>query len=109
MEAMRLALDLGVDIHAANDNSETVMHLAASRNRVEAIRFLADQGAGIEVWNKENQHGSTPLAIAVGYLRPGRFRPQPEAEAAIRELMMAAGLTPPTTFDMEEVTPVYQD
>ena len=108
VEAMRLALDLGVDIHAANDNGETVMHLAASRNQVAAIRFLADQGAGIEVWKKENQHGSTPLAIAAGYLRPGRFRPQPEAEAAIRELMMAAGLTPPTTFDIEEVTPVYQ-
>ena len=95
LEAMRLALDLGVDIDAVNNNGETAMHSAAYKNRPEPIKLLADKGAGIEVWNRENKYGSTPLAIAVGYRRPRRFRPQPEAEAAIREVMMAAGVTPP--------------
>ena len=39
--------------------------------------------------------GSTPLAIAVGYRGPRSFRPQPNAEAAIRKVMIAAGVDPP--------------
>ena len=95
LATMDLALDLGVNIDAVNHNAETAMHLAAYRDRPEIIKFLAEKGAGIEVWNRENKYGSTPLAIAVGYRRPRSFRPQPEAEAAIREVMIAAGVTPP--------------
>ena len=95
LAAMQLALDLGVDIDAVNHNGETAMHSAAYKNRADIIKFLADKGAGIEVWNRENKYGSTPLAIAAGYRGPRSFRPQPEAEAAIREVMMAAGVTPP--------------
>ncbi len=95
LAAMRLTLDLGVDIDAVRHNGETAMHVAAYKNRPEIIKFLADKGADIEVWNRENKYGSTPLAIAVGYRRPRSFRPQPEAEAAIREAMIAAGVTPP--------------
>ncbi len=95
LAAMQLTLDLGVDIDAVNHNGETAMHSAAYKNRAEAIKLLADKGAGIEVWNRENKYGSTPLAIAAGYRRPRSFRPQPKAEAAIREVMIAAGVTPP--------------
>ena len=95
LQAMQLALDLGVDIDAVDYNGETAMHSAAYRNRPETIKLLAHKGAAIDIWNRENKNGSTPLAIAVGYRRPRSFRPQPEAEAAIREVMMAAGVTPP--------------
>ena len=95
LAVMRLALDLGVDIDAVDDNGETAMHAAAYKNRADPIKLLAEKGARIEIWNRENRYGSTPLAIAVGYRRPRSFRPQPEAEAAIREVMSAAGVTPP--------------
>ena len=84
---------LGIDIDAVDSNGETAIHRAAYRNRGDAIRFLARKGANIEVWNKENNDGLTPLAIAVGYRR-GTFRPNPEAEAAVREVMMAEGISP---------------
>ena len=73
LAAMQLALDLGIDIDAVDDNGETAMHAAAYKNRPETIKFLADKGAAIEVWNRENKHGSTPFAIAVGYRRPPKF------------------------------------
>ena len=95
LEAIKLTLDLGADIDAVNSNGETAMHSAAYKNRPEPIKLLAEKGASIEVWNRENKYGSTPLAIAVGYRGRRSFRPQPEAEAAIREVMIAAGLTPP--------------
>jgi ankyrin repeat protein len=95
VRTMELALSAGVDINAVDDQGETAMHAAAYRNRAEPIRLLAAKGADIRVWNRANKNGSTPLALAAGY-RGGRiFRPQPEAEAAIREVMLAAGLSPP--------------
>ena len=95
LQTIGLLLDLGVDIDAVDANGETAMHAAAYNDRPEPIKLLAAKGARIEVWNRKNKHGATPLAIATGYHRPGRFRPQPKAEAAIREVMIAAGVTPP--------------
>ena len=99
LQAMEMLLDLGIDINAVDNNGETAMHMAAYSNRADAIRFLARKSADIEVWNQENKYGWTPLAVAVGYRR-ATFRPNPEAEAAVREVMMAEGITPP-----EKVTP----
>lgn len=95
LQAIELLLELGVEIDAVDDNGETAMHAAAYKNRPEPIKLLAARGASIEIWNQTNKHGSTPLAIAAGYRGQGSFRPQPDAEAAIREIMVAAGVVPP--------------
>jgi hypothetical protein len=58
------------------------------------VKLLVARGARIDVWNKPNRFGWTPLAIAVGY-RFGNFKPSAETEAAIRQVMLAAGVTPP--------------
>ena len=97
LEAIELLLDLGVAIDAVDKNGDTVMHAAAYRDRSEPIKLLAAMGASVEVWNRKNKQGSTPLAIAAGYRGPRSFRPQPKAEAAIREVMAAAGLHVPET------------
>jgi hypothetical protein len=72
------------------------MHAAAYKNLPKVVKLLAAKGAGIDHWNSPNRFGWTPLAIAVGY-RFGNFKPSPETEAAIREVMLAAGVTPPKT------------
>jgi ankyrin repeat protein len=97
LEAVRVALDLGADVNAADTNGETAMHAAAYKNLPKVVRFLAANGARIELWNRNDKFGWTPLAIAVGY-RFGNFKPAPETEAAIREVMIAAGVTPPKTI-----------
>jgi ankyrin repeat protein len=94
LEAAQLALDLGADINAVDANGETAMHGAAYKNLPQVVKLLAAKGAKIDVWNKNDKWEWTPLAIAVGY-RFGNFKPSAETEAAIREVMIAAGVTPP--------------
>jgi ankyrin repeat protein len=96
LEAVQVALDLGADINAVDNNGETAMHAAAYKNLPKVVKFLASKGARIETWNRPDKFGWTPLAIAVGY-RFGNFKPSPDTEAAVREMMIAAGVTPPKT------------
>ncbi|HKB11048.1 MAG TPA: ankyrin repeat domain-containing protein [Vicinamibacterales bacterium] len=94
LEACQVALELGNDIDAIDKNGETAMHAAAYKNLPKVVQFLASKGAKIDIWNKPDKFGWTPLAIAVGY-RFGNFKPSPETEASIRDVMIAAGVTPP--------------
>jgi ankyrin repeat protein len=96
LEAVQVALDLGADVNAVDNNGETAMHAAAFKNLPKVVKFLAAKGAKIDLWNRPDKFGWTPLAIAVGY-RFGNFKPSPETEAAVREVMIAAGVTPPKT------------
>ncbi len=95
LEAMQVALDHGADINAVDKNGETAMHGAAYKNLPEAVKFLAAKGARIDVWNKRNVHGWTPLTIARGY-RFGNFKPSAVTVAAVEQVMLSAGVIPPT-------------
>jgi ankyrin repeat protein len=90
--AMQAALDLGADLDAVDNHGETAMHGAAYKNSPEAVQFLADQGAKIEVWNQKDKYGWTPLAIATGY-RFGNFKPSAETVAVLKKVMTAAGVS----------------
>jgi hypothetical protein len=96
LDAVQVALGLGADVNAVDNNGETAMHAAAYKNLPNVVKLLAARGARIDRWNRPNKFGWTPLAIAVGY-RFGNFKPSPETEAAVREMMIAAGVTPPKT------------
>ncbi len=94
LEAVQVALDLGADINAVNLNGETAMHGAAYKNLPAVVELLAAKGAKIELWNKKNKFGWTPLLIAQGF-RFGNFKPSPTTMAAFEKVMLAAGVTPP--------------
>lgn len=95
VEALQAALDLGADPNAVDNNGETAMHAAAYKNSPEAVLFLASHGAKIEIWNKKNTHGWTPLTIAEGY-RFGNFKPSFVTIDAFHKVMTAAGVPIPT-------------
>jgi len=96
LEAAQLALDLGGDVNAVDANGETAMHGAAYKNLPKVVQFLTDKGAKIETWNRKNKYGWTPLLIAEGH-RPGNFKPSAETIAALHHVMLAAGVSPPTS------------
>ena len=63
VEAIRICLDKGSDVNAANDRGDTPMHAAAQRGADQIVQFLADHGAKLDVKNKS---GRTPLDLALG-------------------------------------------
>ncbi|HKS35779.1 MAG TPA: ankyrin repeat domain-containing protein [Verrucomicrobiae bacterium] len=95
LEAAQLLLKLGADINAVDANGETAMHGAALKNLPKVVQFLADNGAKVEIWNRKNSFGSTPLMFAQGY-RPGNFKPSFETIDAVQRVMLAAGVALPT-------------
>ena len=74
MEALKYCLELGADVNAVEKRKGfTALHGAASRGDNEMVRFLVDQGAKVDVVNKD---GNSPADMAFG---PSRFFiPSPE-------------------------------
>ena len=70
MEGVRLCVEHGADLNAANDAGQTALHVAAAQRGDEFIRFLVKRGARLDA--KDTQ-GHTPLDVALG-LGGGRGR-----------------------------------
>ena len=87
LEAVKYAFELGGDVNAVDDNAETAMHGAAYKHFPSVVRFLSEHGAKVEVWNRKNKEGWTPLVIAEGVRRANNVHFSEETAAAIREAM----------------------
>ena len=74
MEALKYCLELGADVNAVETRKGyTALHGAASRGDIEMVQFLVDQGAKVDVVNKD---GNSVADMAFG---PSRFFiPSPE-------------------------------
>lgn len=90
LEAVKVALELGGDLQAVDANGETVMHGAAYKHAPSVVRYLAERGARLDVWNRPNKRGWTPLTIAEGVQRGMNIISSPVTAAAIREVMDSA-------------------
>ncbi len=89
LEAVKIALELGNDLNAVDNNGETAMHGAALKHAPSVVRYLAERGARMDVWNRPDKRGWTPLKIAEGVQRGMNIISSPVTEAAIREVMKA--------------------
>ena len=93
LAAVKLALELGGDVAAVDDDGNTALHGAATRGANELVQFLVDRGARLDVTNKR---GWTPLTIADGVMLGGTFKRQPASAVLLRRLMNEG---PRTTAD----------
>ena len=92
LDAVQLALKLGGNPNAVDKNGETAMHGAASKHAPSVVRFLADAGASVEIYNHKNKEGYTPLEITQGIQRSMSIIRSAATEAAIRQVMSRAGV-----------------
>ena len=91
LEVLDVALELGGDVNATNDDGDTPMHGAAWRGANEIILRLVEEGAELHV---ENKRGFTPLQIANGEEegRVANINVRPWTVALLQDLLKERGL-----------------
>jgi len=62
-ESVAVALEVGVEVNAADAEGNTALHVAARRRLDTVVQFLVDNGADV---NAENAAGQRPLTLATG-------------------------------------------
>jgi uncharacterized protein len=111
LEAVKMCLDLGIDVNAVDDQGRTALHGAAHKGRTDVIEVLVDHGANLEAHDFGSRdtfagamkgHTWIPLDWARGLVRVGvqSAIAHPEAEKLLVKLMTDRGLPippPPTS------------
>jgi len=112
LEAVKMCLDLGIDVNAVDSDGRTALHGAAHKGRVPVIQALVDRGAKLDAHDfgsrdtsnpNQKKYGYTwqPVEYADGVVRVGvqSSIAHSEAAALLRKLMKDRGLKvpPPAT------------
>jgi len=63
LESVQLAIELGADVNAANQDGQTALHAAAYLGANSIVQCLVEKGAKL---NLADKYGQTPLDIALG-------------------------------------------
>ncbi len=89
IETIQLCLTAGVDINTADNRGETALHGAAREGFTDVVKFLAQNGAKLDV---KSSRGFTPLDAAEGRAGGTGFDgsagvPHPATAAVIRQLL----------------------
>jgi len=71
LEMVKLAINLGVDVNGADDETgNAALHMAAMKGLHDVIRVLVNNGAKLDAKNKE---GRTPLGMTLGWTERDLF------------------------------------
>jgi ankyrin repeat protein len=89
-EAVKLCVELGSDINAANRMGETALHGAAFRGVNASVEYLVAKGARLDA---RDSRGWTPFTFANGLNYTDVFRQQPHTAALLQKLMHERGLS----------------
>ena len=97
LEAVGLAVELGGDVNAENEDGQTALLGAAGNGANAVVQFLVQKGAKLDVRDKYQQ---TPLSVATGIRLP--WIPYGEElgeiiQPSTRDLLLKLGATPVDT------------
>ncbi|MXY25875.1 MAG: hypothetical protein F4Y45_15325 [Acidobacteria bacterium] len=89
LEAVRICVEQGADVNAANYRGMTALHGAAFRGINSLADYLVARGADLDA---RTVHGWSPLAVAEGFSYSDFYKAQKHTAAHLRELMIARGI-----------------
>ena len=69
IEAIKLCVQQGLDVNAFNASGQTALHIAAARGDNDVVKVLAENGAMLDLEDKQHR---TPLDLALGVGGKGR-------------------------------------
>jgi len=84
VDGARLCLQRGAQINAVDANGQTALHSAAVQRSDEFIEFLVDNGARLDLKDKQ---GRLPLDLALGAGGRGQPTVHESAAAVLRRRM----------------------
>ena len=93
-EAVRVLLEAGADVNAANEADFTALHGAAFRGLNEVVKYLVAQGAEIDA---RDFRGRTAYRMAEGSKQSFQFQSWPETAALLAGLGADTALGIPGT------------
>ena len=89
LAAVKLCLERGNDVNAANYRGMTALHGAAFRGANDVAEYLVEQGADLDA---RTDLGYSPLAIADGFSYSDFYKAQKHTAALLRRIMEARGI-----------------
>jgi ankyrin repeat protein len=107
VEAVKMCMDLGIDVNAADGDGRTALHGAAHKGRNTVVQLLVDHGARLDSRDKGSRdtingellgYSWQPIDYADGLVRVGvqSAVAHPETAALLRKLMTDRGLAVPS-------------
>jgi ankyrin repeat protein len=115
LEAVKLCLELGIDVNAVDLDGRTALHGAAHKGRNAVVQLLVDQGAKLDAKDKGSRdtingellgYSWLPIDYADGLVRVGvqSAVAHPETAELLRKLMAERGLAvPPRNRTLESI------
>jgi hypothetical protein len=82
-EAVKVVVEAGADVNAANEGEFTALHAAVFRGWNEIVQYLVEHGADI---NARDYRGRTPFRLAEGSKQSFQFQAWPEVADLLRRL-----------------------
>ena len=82
-DAVRVLVEAGADVNAANEGEFTALHAAVFRGWNEVVQYLVEHGANI---NARDYRGRTPFRMAEGSKQSFQFQAWPETAELLRRL-----------------------
>ena len=89
LAAVRMCVELGNDVNAANDLGETALHGAAFRGANIVVDYLVAQGAKLDA---RDRNGWTPWAIANGFSYSDFYKAQKHTAELLARYLEERGL-----------------
>jgi hypothetical protein len=90
LEAVKMCVELGNDVNAANDAGETALHGVAFRGVNIVVDYLVEKGARLDA---RDTRGWTPLMVASGLSYSDFYKEQRHTADLMARLMKERGLS----------------